>query len=233
MKKKLLVVSCAALLILLAACGQAGTATETASPTEPAAAPTLDQAALDAAVAATVAAELTRIAVENPSPTPAPTNTPQPTDPPTAVPSPTATVGAEALENHALFLADVTIPDGTQIAADTPFTKTWRLQNIGFNTWTTDFTVVFVNGDRMEGEPINLPAGVPPGGTVDITITMVAPSEAGTYEGYWMLADADGKVFGLGEAADQAFLVSIVVLPAPTATPTLAPTETPAPTATP
>jgi hypothetical protein len=233
MKKKFLVVSCAALLILLAACGQAGTATETASPTEPPAAPTLDQAALDAAVAATVAAELTRIAVENPSPTPAPTNTPEPTDPPTAVPSPTATVGAEALENHALFLADVTIPDGTQIVADTPFTKTWRLQNIGFNTWTTDFTVVFVNGDRMEGAPINLPVGVPPGGTVDITIAMVAPSEAGAYEGYWMLADADGNVFGLGEAADQAFLVSIVVLPAPTATPTLAPTETPAPTATP
>ncbi len=221
------------LILLLAACG--GAAPESAATAAPA---TLDPAAMDAAVAATVSAELTRIALENPSATPEPataTPTTAPSETPTEAIPPTATTGPEALGNHALFLADVTIPDGTQVTAGETFTKTWRLQNIGFNTWTTEYSVVFINGERMEGQPINLPVGVPPGGIIEITIVMVAPDEVGVQEGFWMLADADDVLFGLGANATGAFSVSIVVLPAPTATPTLAPTETATiePTATP
>lgn len=222
--------------ILLAACSPG--ATPTATEEGPAAeSPTMDPAVVDTAVAATVSAELTRIAIENPSPTAAPaTDTPEATATFTVVPSPT--ISPLALDDHALFLADVTIPDGTQVVGGEPFTKTWRLQNIGLNTWTTDYSFVFVAGQIMDGFPFFLEEEVPPGGTLDISITMIAPLTGGTYEGYWMLQNPDGLVFGIGEQANQAVLVSIVVIEptvAPTSTPTLtpAPTNTTAPTATP
>ena len=230
MKTPKLVIAILLLALLAAACGGTDATAETFPPAE---APTLDPAAFETAVAATVAAELTQIALENPSPTPpSPTDTPEPgpTLPPTETPEPSPTISDTALEDHALFVADVTIPDGTEIIGGETFTKTWRLRNIGTNTWTTEYSFVFVNGDRMEGTPINFTAEVLPGGTVDISIPMVAPLEGGTYEGFWMLADADGAVFGIGITADQAVLVSIVAIP-PTATPTA--TATSAPTATP
>jgi hypothetical protein len=220
------------LLLALSACSS-NTATETSE--EPSVeVATLDPEEVASAVAATVSAELTRIAIENPSPTPPaePSETLEPTEEPTLAASPTATSDPLALENHALFITDVTIPDGTEIVAGTSFTKTWRLQNIGQNTWTTDYSVVFVNGDRMEGQPINFSADVPPGGNVDVTIQMIAPDEAGTYTGFWMLSDADDAIFGIGQFADQAFLVTIEVIeptPTPTSTATSAPTATPQP----
>ncbi len=195
---------------------------------------TLNPDEVNTAVAATVSAELTRIAIENPSPTPEPppTDTPEPTEVPTQPPTPTATADPLALANHALFITDVTIPDGTEIIAGENFTKTWRLQNIGQNTWTSEYSVVFVNGDRMEGQPINFAQDIPPGGIVDIAIPMIAPLEAGTYTGYWMLSDADDAIFGIGRFADQAFLITIDVIlptPTPTSTVTRTPTATPAP----
>jgi hypothetical protein len=58
---------------------------------------------------------------------------------------------------------------------------------------------------------------------------MIAPLTGGTYEGYWMLANADGLVFGIGDEGNQAVLVSIVAIE-PTAVPTNTPTATPTPT---
>lgn len=228
--KTLKTILIALLLLGLAACGTGGSTEETQEP----AAPTLDPQAMDAAVQATVSAELTRIALENPSPTPAPTQTSAPTEPavPTETPAPSPTTSPLALDDHALFLADVTIPDGTEIIAGEPFTKIWRLQNIGLNAWTTEYAYVFVNGDQMDGFPAFLEVEVPPGGTLEISVPMIAPEEAGIYEGFWMLSNADGDIFGIGEEANQAFLVSIVVIE-PTPEPTATPTTAPSPTATP
>ena len=221
------------LLLSLTACSPA--ADEEPSPQPE---PTLDQAALDAAVEATVSAELTRIAIENPSATPVeiqPTATPDASEPaasPTQTSQPSPTISATALDDQALFLADVTIPDGTEIVGGEPFTKTWRFQNIGLNTWTEDYSFVFVNGELMDGFPIFLEEEVSPGETVDISITMIAPLEGGTYEGFWMFANEDGEIFGTGELANQAVVVSIVVIeptPVPSATPTSAPSPTPTP----
>jgi len=219
----------------LAACATGSSGVETTVPQQD---PTLDQAQMDSAVQATVAAELTRLADENPSSTPvsvAPTFTPVPPTPtnaplPSDTPEPTPTTSELALDDQALFLADVTIPDGSEIIAGEAFTKTWRLQNIGLNAWTTDYGFVFVNGELMEGFPIFLPEEVPPGGSIEISIPMIAPFTGGVYEGFWMLANPDGAVFGAGDEANLAFLVSIVVIE-PTAEPTE--TSTPEPTATP
>lgn len=127
---------------------------------------------------------------------------------------------------------DVTIPDDTQMEADEPFTKIWRLVNAGSCTWTAEYAVELFSGDAM-GAPkrFSLPKEVPPGASVDIAVDMNAPRKAGVYQGNWMLRNPSGGWFGIGPAGDAAFWVRIEVLPPPTSTPEPV-TNTPEPTLT-
>jgi hypothetical protein len=119
---------------------------------------------------------------------------------------------AATLCDQAQFIADVTIPDGTVLAAGTVFTKTWRLKNIGSCTWGSGYRLAFSSGHAMGGPAeVNLPYSVAPGQTVDVSVTLTAPAAAGSYRGYWMLKNASGVLFGLGSTASLPFWVEIVV----------------------
>lgn len=110
------------------------------------------------------------------------------------------------------FLADMTIPDGTTMAAGQVFDKTWRVKNVGTCTWTTAYKAVFVSGSQMSAPAeVNLASSVAPGGTIDITIRMTAPTAPGRYIGHWKLKNASGGVFGLGGSAAYSFFVDIRV----------------------
>ena len=113
--------------------------------------------------------------------------------------------------DRATYVSDVTVPDGTTFAPNAPFTKTWRLQNTGTCTWTTAYSLVFVSGDRMGGVATLIPQTVVPGQTADVGINFTAPSQAGSYRGYWQLMNASGGVFGIGSTANQPFYVDIKV----------------------
>ena len=114
---------------------------------------------------------------------------------PTAIPVlPTATSGQCSYAFS--YVADVTIPDGQQIDPGSYFTKTWRIKNTGTCTWTTDFTLSFVSGSLMNGATTKLPKYVYPGETVDISITMIAPLNSGTYQGNWQLKTPLGYSIG-------------------------------------
>jgi hypothetical protein len=56
-----------------------------------------------------------------------------------------------------------------------------------------------------------LPKDVKPGETVDLTVKMTAPNSSGNYKSSWMLKDSNGKLFGIGKSADQAFWALIKV----------------------
>lgn len=132
------------------------------------------------------------------SPSPAPT-------------SPPGTAGTNLVE----FVADVTVPDGTDFEPGEAFSKTWQVRNAGTATWTTAYALVFVSGDQMGGPAsITLPAEVPPGQTVDLTVDLVAPEALGTYTGFWMLRNAAGVAFGLSAEGNQPIYVQIDVVPA-------------------
>ena len=133
---------------------------------------------------------------------------------------------------------DVTIPDDTEIQPGETFTKTWRLVNAGTCTWTKDYKIAFFSGDQMSGPATeNLTMEVPPGATIDISVVLVAPLEAGTYQGNWKLKNAKDEWFGIGLGGGSAFWVRIIVpavtitetpTPSPTGViPTEPPTETP------
>jgi hypothetical protein len=114
--------------------------------------------------------------------------------------------------NRASFVDDITIPDGTNIASGANFTKTWRLKNTGSCSWTTAYKLVFSSGDAMGGPAsAALPNNVDPNQTVDLSVTLKAPTTAKTYQGNWKLQDASGVNFGLGTKGDQPFWVKIVV----------------------
>jgi hypothetical protein len=115
------------------------------------------------------------------------------------------------------------VPDNTQITAGSTFVKTWQLKNNGSCTWTSGYTVVFSSGDAMSGPPsAQLTNGtVPPGSTIDVSVTLIAPTTPGTYKGNWRLRNTGGTLFGIGENADQSFWVQIKsVAPTPTPSPT-------------
>jgi uncharacterized repeat protein (TIGR01451 family) len=126
--------------------------------------------------------------------------------------SPTPPPGSSC--DKAGFVADITIPDGTVLAGGTAFTKTWRLQNVGTCTWTTSYRLVFDGGDYMgaTGSAFNLPTSVAPGGTIDVSVNLIAPITAGEFTGYWKLRNASGTDFGVGASGTSHFLVKINVL---------------------
>ena len=97
--------------------------------------------------------------------------------------------------NHALFVSE-TIGDGTDFDPNDNFTKTWRLKNDGTCTWNTNYKLVFVDGDQMSGPANkNLTQSVAPGEQVDISVDLKAPGSAGTYKGFWKVADDEGQYF--------------------------------------
>lgn len=200
-----------------------------ATPTPP------DPEAVYTAAALTAEAKKTEIV----SSTPPATSTVTPTSV-TDTPVPTAAITTATVTlppsppaggaDKALFVADVTVPDGTNFSPGAAFTKTWRLQNVGTTTWTTAYSVVFYGGEQMGGKsPTALSGNVPPGQTVDISVGMVAPNNAGKYVGYWILRNSNNQTFGVGPNGDQSFYVEINVTGGGnTATPTTtASTSTP------
>ncbi|MCE7918335.1 MAG: hypothetical protein DCC59_14465 [Chloroflexi bacterium] len=112
----------------------------------------------------------------------------------------------------AQFVADVTIPDGTNFSPNTAFKKTWRIKNIGSCAWGSDVSLIFDSGEKM-GAPASLiiPTTVNPGQTVDLTVDMTSPSAAGHYFGYWKFKTAQGATFGIGSTANKSFWVEIRV----------------------
>ena len=127
-----------------------------------------------------------------------------PTTLPTSIP-PAATAITRC--DWVSFISDVSVPDGTKYAPGTSFVKTWRLKNIGTCTWTSSYSLVFVNGDQMGGSAaIALPGNVAPNQTVDVSVTLTAPTTEKAYSGNWMLRNAAGAVFGFRSDSQQCLL---------------------------
>jgi hypothetical protein len=192
----------------------------------------------------TVNANLTQAVAETPQSSPLPTQpNDSPVPPATDTPSPPKTKPADPIVTPTTICdhaspgvpIDVTVPDDTEMSPGETFTKIWRLENIGTCTWTTDYALTWFSGERLSA-PVSVPLteNVPPNTTVELSVDMVAPSEAGTYQSNWKLNNAAGEFFGIGSNGNAAFWVRIEVIETATATitTTLAITDTPTPTPT-
>jgi hypothetical protein len=113
------------------------------------------------------------------------------------------------------FVKDVTIPDNKELGPNEVFIKTWRLRNAGSCTWTNAYSLVY-EGDNDLNAPPSTPitsGSVPPGGTIDVSVTLTAPSVAGTYRQNFKLANASGQRFALGDGSKPFWAQIKVVVP--------------------
>lgn len=95
------------------------------------------------------------------------------------------------------FIRDVTIPDNTTMTPAEVFTKTWLVENSGTCPWRPGFQVVLIGGLAMGGSPFRVAQNVGPGGQIQVSIKMAAPTnQTGVVQGTWKMADADGVQFG-------------------------------------
>jgi len=200
--------------------------------------PTLDPNVIFTQAAETVAAQLTRTALSQPTATntalPSPTITPTiqlPTattasDSTSTTPVVTSAAGSTPNPNKMAFVTDVTIPDGQVIPPGSKFVKTWRLKNTGTTTWTANYRVRLWAGNSY-GAPTSflLAQEVKPNTEVDISIEFTAPSQSGEYISHWILSDDQEANFG------NTFYVNFVVgVPASSTATQTAPTATITPT---
>jgi len=194
-------------LLLFTACGTAE--------------PTLDMNDLGTAVAQTETAIAPILqATDTSAPTPQeevtpeesqPTFTPEPTSTPTQTATPTPTPKPECTD-LARFVSE-TVPDGTVFNPGQKFEKKWVLRNTGTCTWTTDYKLVFVEGDDLgEPGPVPFQTEVEPESTGEFVITFTAPDAAGEYRSDWKIESDTGEIFGLGTDATKPFFVEIAVV---------------------
>lgn len=139
--------------------------------------------------------------------------------------------------NQAAFVADITIPDNTNVAGGTTFTKTWRIANTGTCVWAPNYTLTHYSEQRM-GAPDSVPLAVTyPGQNLDISVDLTAPTATGTYQGNFVIKNPAGLIMSIGDDSRLWVIINVTVQGAGTATSTatataLSNTTLPSPTVT-
>jgi hypothetical protein len=115
---------------------------------------------------------------------------------------PTATIMALATTSgpvcdSATFVADLTVPDGTEFKPGVDFDKVWRIQNTGTCTWDDGYTFVY-GGGSLDGYTLDFKAKdkfVAPGATVDLGVHLTASLVPNTYQECWSMKNDKGQFF--------------------------------------
>ena len=169
--------------------------------------PTADVAAIRTSAASTVVSQFTLTAAAF-TPTPA-----APTEE-TAAPEETVTASTVAVATqpgvqvtNALgttvalcdslsFVADVNVPDDTNMSPGQDFIKTWKVKNTGSCPWGEGYELVYAEyQDEMSGQAQPLTQVVQPGQAVEISVQFTAPDGIGEYLSAWQMSNPAGVTF--------------------------------------
>lgn len=94
--------------------------------------------------------------------------------------------------DSASFIADVTVPDHTNLDPGKTFKKTWRVKNTGTCTWDKNYSLVFAMNNQM-GAPDSVPLKITrPGKEINISVELTAPNENGSYRADFQLVNPNG-----------------------------------------
>ena len=204
MKAKFIIVSFLT-IFLLSACGENVPVS-----------PTLDINAIYTIAAETVVAELTQTGIVNTSTPKATTTATQAAEIATSTPTSISVTGTpvtilvessptDQFCDNAIWVADVSVQDGTEMSPGQGFEKIWRIKNTGSCIWDTGYKLVYGYGVEMSGQARNLNSIINPEETVEVTVVFTAPLTTGSYQSYWRMRNAAGANFG------EFFYVDIVV----------------------
>ncbi len=101
-----------------------------------------------------------------------------------------------ALCDSMQFVADVNVPDNTNMAPGQDFLKTWRVKNTGSCPWGDGYGLVYADyADDMDGQPQPITEVVQPGQEVEISVQFTAPNEIGEYLSAWQMQNPAGVTF--------------------------------------
>jgi len=220
------------LLLLVTACAPAGTSTpqepltstETPAPlTEPASAQDIPPN-----TPTMVPAEQTETVT---------TTEPSPTPPPAVLPTLAHKVCDPTTDTiDSAFIGDIGLADGTRLAPNTKFKKTWQVRNTGDCSWPDGTQLVRIAGDTLPGPQQVSVSRTGPAQDITISVELTAPARPGEYENFWRLRAPDGRLFGAVLFVNFIVEEGAPALPTqPVANPTstLPPAPTPQPTQTP
>lgn len=128
------------------------------------------------------------IPIQSPTVLPAPATVSTFSPPPISSPTPCL--------DDAVFVEDITLPDGSSVVAGDRFDKSWRIRNVGTCPWREGYRFKFVSGDDMGIVDSVVVAYTDPGEVTDIAVPMFAPVTAGEYSGSWQMTNVSGESFG-------------------------------------
>jgi len=95
---------------------------------------------------------------------------------------------------QAEFVADVTLPDGTEVMPGTSVTKTWAIRNSGTTVWPTGMRLVNHEGDNLPGTDVEVEVpAIAAGEEVNLSVSWMAPEAPGQYKSQWQLVQPQGK----------------------------------------
>lgn len=184
-------------------------------------APTIDVNAISTAAVETALAAVAQqqtLTAQAASPTAQPTNTQQPTNTPFATlavstplggGTPLATIGiATPIStlsgpqcHDAIWISDLTVPDGSEMDPGQDFVKAWAVMNTGTCDWDEGYALVPATGDvgALDGYAVvieNSGEFVEPGETTEFEVELTAPLAEREYIGCWRMQTDTGYFFG-------------------------------------
>ncbi|MCX8062704.1 MAG: NBR1-Ig-like domain-containing protein [Anaerolineales bacterium] len=109
----------------------------------------------------------------------------------TILPTPTV-----ACTNSLLFIADQTIPDGTEVERGAILDKIWEVENNGTCNYDERYRLKLIGGSELGAKPEQALYPARSGTQFQIYIRFIAPQEAGTVRSAWQAFDPQGNPFG-------------------------------------
>ncbi|TFK41817.1 hypothetical protein BDQ12DRAFT_677209 [Crucibulum laeve] len=138
---------------------------------------------------------------------------------------------AEPEELSAIFLHDVTVPDGQIFPPGAEFVKCWKMMNDSTCDWPESTELMFIAGESLAINSQTMKVGpVKAGAEVELsTGELKAPEKPGRYISYWRLRDDQGVIFGSSiwiditvaevsnahseHSSDESLASSVIVMP--------------------
>ena len=134
-------------------------------------------------------------------------------------PTATNTVSPAECVDGLAYLADLTIPDGSQVQPGSSLDKRWEVQNSGSCNWNEKYRLQLIAGSELG---VSAEQALPPtraGNNVVIRIIFQAPTEPGNYRSAWQAYNPGGEPFGDPIFIDFAVIRSETPAPTPSFSP--------------
>jgi hypothetical protein len=98
--------------------------------------------------------------------------------------------------DNLVYVADQTIPDGTEVSPGANLDKRWEVENQGTCNWDENYRLKLIAGSELSAPAEQALYPARSGAHTIIRIQFKAPQEAGNYHSAWQAYSPSGEPFG-------------------------------------